>query len=170
MQGRTALAAGVALLPLFLPLAILAAVAGRITARLGPKPPMAVGLLTAAAGVSLLVVARPGSAYLMLLPALVLWGVGMALLTPAVVGGAIGAAPPQHAGLASGVNNTARQAGGAIGIAAYGALAGDPAQHEAFIRGLHIAGPATGALWVAATLVTLTLIPSRASTERAPAD
>ena len=39
------------MLPLFLPLTVLAPLAGRLTARVGPKLPMAAGLLTAAVGV-----------------------------------------------------------------------------------------------------------------------
>jgi len=48
VQHRSALAAGVSVLPLFLPLSVLAPVAGRLTARFGPRLPMATGLLIAA--------------------------------------------------------------------------------------------------------------------------
>ena len=122
------LAAGVAMLPLFLPLTVLAPLAGRLTAHVGPKLPMAAGLLTAAVGVGLLVRAQAGSGYRTLLPALLLWGIGLGVLTPAVVAAAVRAVPARRAGLASAVNNTARQAGGAIGIAAFGAIAGSAAQ------------------------------------------
>jgi DHA2 family methylenomycin A resistance protein-like MFS transporter len=55
------------------------------------------------------------------------------------VAAAVGSVPAGRAGLASGVNNTARQAGGAIGIAAFGALAGSPARDGAFLAGMHAA-------------------------------
>ncbi len=126
VQRRSALDAGVAVLPLFAPLGVLAPLAGRLTARIGAKWPMAIGLLSAAVGVALLVLAQPDSNYVTLLPAMLLWGIGLGILTPAVVAAAIGAVPADRAGLASAVNNTARQAGGAIGIAAFGALAGQP--------------------------------------------
>ena len=122
------LAARVAMLPLFLPLTVLAPLAGRLTAHVGPTLPMAAGLLTAAVGVGLLVRAQAGSGYRTLLPALLLWGIGLGVLTPAVVAAAVRAVPARRAGLASAVNNTARQAGGAIGIAAFGAIAGSAAQ------------------------------------------
>ena len=137
VQQRSALAAGVALLPLFLPLAVLAPLAGRATARLGPKLPMAAGLLLAAAGVGLLTRLYPASPYPTLLPALMAWGIGLGVLTPAVVA-AVAAVAPDRAGLASGVNNTARQAGGAIGIAAFGALAGPPTDPAGFTTGIHV--------------------------------
>jgi DHA2 family methylenomycin A resistance protein-like MFS transporter len=90
-----------------------------------------------------------------LLPALALWGVGLAALTPAAVAAAVGAAGETRAGVASAVNNTARQAGGAVGIIAFGALAGSPSTRDAFVRGFHEAALAAGALYVAVALVAL---------------
>lgn len=159
VQQRTPLAAGAAVLPLFLPLSVLGPVAGRLTARLGPRPVMATGLVVAAAGVGLLATWTTTTGYLQLLPAMLAWGTGLGLLTPAVVAAAIAAAPAQRAGLASGVNNTARQAGGAIGIAAYGALAGQPSDPTRFLTGLHLTGLITAALFATAALATAALIP-----------
>jgi len=99
VQHRSALAAGVAVLPLFLPLSVLAPVAGRLTARFGPRLPMATGLLIAAAGVALLARLQPQSEYPTLLAAMLPWGIGLGLLTPAVVAAAIGAVEPERAGL-----------------------------------------------------------------------
>jgi len=149
VQGRSPFAAGVAVLPLFAPLVVLAPLAGRATARLGPRRPMACGLLVAAGGVALLVLAGAGTSYWSLLPALVLWGAGLGILTPAVVAAALAAVPSDRAGLASAVNNTARQAGGAIGIAAFGAIAGPPAG-AGFVAGFHAAALVAAGLFVAA--------------------
>jgi MFS transporter, DHA2 family, methylenomycin A resistance protein len=147
VQHRSALAAGVAVLPLFLPLTVLAPLAGRLTARVGPKLPMAAGLLIAALGVGLLARAHADSGYRTLLPALLLWGIGMGILTPAVVAAAVRTVPARRAGLASAVNNTARQAGGAIGIAAFGAVAGSAAQATTFVAGLHTVDGTGGPGW-----------------------
>ncbi len=162
VQGRSALAAGVAMLPLFLPLTVLAPAAGRLTARIGPRPVMAAGLVVAAAGVALLARLQPGSGDGALLACLLLWGCGIGLLTPAVVAAALGAAPAGRAGLASGVTNTARQAGGAIGVAAFGALAGPATQRAQFVAGFHVAGLVTAALFLAATVATVLFVPRRA--------
>src|SRR3954471_24196712 len=89
-----------------------------------------------------------------LLPSLLLWGVGLALLTPAVVSAAIAAVPSERAGLASAVNNTARQAGGAIGIAVSGAIAGPPGR-AAFVPGFHGVALGSAALYVAAAVAML---------------
>ena len=77
----------------------------------------------AASGLALLTAAGAGTGYLVLLPAFLLWGIGLGIVTPAVVAAAIAAVQEDRAGLASAINNTARQAGGAIGIAACGAIA-----------------------------------------------
>jgi DHA2 family methylenomycin A resistance protein-like MFS transporter len=163
VQHRPALAAGLAVLPLFLPLSLLAPVTGRVTARIGPRWPMAVGLAVAAVGMLLLTRVQPGSGYPTLLPALLLWGVGLGLLTPAVVAAAIGAVEGSRAGLASGMNNTARQAGGAIGIAVYGALAGPATRPAAFVAGMHLTGVLTAVLWLAAAGATVALVPGSRS-------
>jgi MFS transporter, DHA2 family, methylenomycin A resistance protein len=62
-----------------------------------------------------------------------------------------------RAGLASAMNNTARQAGGAIGIAALGALAGSPANGHAFLDGLHAAALTAAGLYLVAAMATLTV-------------
>lgn len=160
IQHRSALGAGLALIPLFLPLSLLAPLIGRVVARVGSRRPMVGGLLLAALGTGLLSRVQARSGYATLLPALLLWGVGLALLTPAVVAAAMGAVPGERAGLASAVNNTARQAGGAIGIAAFGALAGAPAG-PGFLVGLHTAALIAAGLFVAGALISLALIPAR---------
>lgn len=164
VQQRTPLAAGAAVLPLFLPLSVLGPVAGRLTAKFGARPVMVAGLVVAAAGVGLLATWTTSTSYLQLLPAMLAWGTGLGFLTPAVVAAAIAAAPAQRAGLASGVNNTARQAGGALGIAAYAALAGQPSEVARFLTGLHLTGLITAALFTAAAVATAALIPRQKTT------
>ena len=154
VQGRSALLAGTALLPLFLPLALLAPLTGRVVARSGPRPVMVAGLVLAAAGVGLIAGWSARTPYPALLPALLGWGIGLALSTPAVVAAAVAAAPADRAGFASGVNNTARQAGGAIGIAGYGALAGPAGATAPFLSGLHAAGLVTAGLFGVAALAS----------------
>jgi DHA2 family methylenomycin A resistance protein-like MFS transporter len=166
IKHHTALIAGVDVLPLFLPLTVLAPIAGRIVGRHGPRLVMVTGLLVAAAGVALLATSTAGSRYLSLLPALLGWGIGLGLLTPAVVAAAIAATPSDRAGLASGVNNTARRAGGAIGIAVYGAIAGEPSNASRFLAGLHLTGIITAGLFVAGALISLFFIPRPPSRRR----
>jgi MFS transporter, DHA2 family, methylenomycin A resistance protein len=151
-----ALVAGVVLLPLFTPLSILAPLGGRIVARAGPRPPMLGGLIMAAAGVGLLTMSGATTGYLTLLPAVLLWGLGLAFLTPAVVSAAVSAVPAERAGLGSAVNNTARQAAGAIGIAAFGAIASAPGS-PGFLAGFHTVAIIAAGLFLLAAAATLVL-------------
>src|SRR5207244_2019009 len=105
VQDHSALLAGAAVVPLFAPLAVIAPFGGRVTSRIGSRLPAAAGLLVAAAGLALLVLAEPHSTYVVLLPAFLLWGIGVGLLTPAVVAAAIAAVPAERSGLASAMNN-----------------------------------------------------------------
>jgi DHA2 family methylenomycin A resistance protein-like MFS transporter len=147
VQGRGPLDAGLVLLPLFAPLVVLAPLAGRVIERTGPRWPMTAGLLIAAAGLALLTTT--------LVPALLLWGCGIGVLTPAVVSGAMGAVERERAGLASAVNNTARQAGGAVGIAGFGGAT------------LHTGAVVAAAIYVAAgVLAAAGLRPPRRSRTR----
>ncbi|MER6423053.1 MFS transporter [Streptomyces sp. NPDC001137] len=159
IQDRSALLAGAAVIPLFAPLAVIAPFGGRITSRIGSRLPAAAGLLVATAGLALLVLAEPHSTYLVLLPAFLLWGIGMGFLTPAVVAAAIAAVPAERSGLASAMNNTARQTGGAIGIAVAGAIAGQPGDETRFVRGFHAVALGAAGLYAAAAVLALIALP-----------
>ncbi|MEV6913675.1 MFS transporter [Amycolatopsis sp. NPDC051106] len=153
VRHASPLTAGLEVLPLFGPLSVLAPVAGRLTGRFGPRPLMVTGLALGALGMLNLVLLNGNSGYAALLPTLLGLGAGMGLLTTAVVTAAVGGIPPERAGVASGINNTARQAGGALGVAVLGAVAGEPGSR--FLDGLHRAGLIAGALWLLAIGVTL---------------
>jgi DHA2 family methylenomycin A resistance protein-like MFS transporter len=162
VQHRGPIAAGVALLPMFLPLAFLAPLAGRLTARFGPRPPLVAGAVVAAAGAAAFGLFRPESGYLALLPAFLGLGIGAGLFTAPVVSAAM-AAVPDRSGLASGINNTARQTGTALGIAAFGAVAGATAAPDAFVHGVHVLAAIGAAVWLGvAVLVVRTVEKARA--------
>jgi len=160
VQHRSALNAGLSLVPLFAPLAILAPLAGRLTSRIGSRLPTVAGLTVAAGGLALLLPADAGSGYLVLLPAFLLWGIGIGVLTPAVVAAAIAAVPERREGLASAVNNTARQAAGAIGIAVAGAMAGQPG-NAGFTAGFHTVALLAACLYVLTAAAARFLIPGK---------
>jgi DHA2 family methylenomycin A resistance protein-like MFS transporter len=161
VRGMSPFPAGLVLLPLFAPLAGLAPLTGRLVARVGPVPPMAAGLLLGAGGSAALVTVDRHTGWSGLLPTLIGLGTGMGLLTAAVVAAAVGALPVADAGLASGVNNAARQTGGALGIATYGALTGAPAHTTAFLSGVHQSGVLGAATWLVALALTAVLVWAR---------
>jgi DHA2 family methylenomycin A resistance protein-like MFS transporter len=163
-QHRSALEAGLCLVPLFAPLAVLAPLAGRLTSRIGPRVPTVAGLAVAAGGLALLLAADARSGYLVLLPAFLLWGIGIGVLTPAVVAAAIAAVPERREGLASAVNNTARQAAGAIGIAVAGAIAGQSG-NAGFTDGFHAVALLAACLYLLTAAAALFLIPAKPARE-----
>ncbi|BCJ32177.1 MFS transporter [Actinocatenispora sera] len=174
VRGLPPATAGLLLVPIFVPLVALSPLAGRLTARYGPRRPMLAGALLAAAGSAALLATTADphrDGYLALLPALLGVGTGVGLFTAPVVAAALRAAPPGRAGLANGVVNTARQAGTALGIAVFGAVAGDAISPYRFVAGLHRLGLAAALLWLVAAVVTLRVAPSagdRARARRAP--
>src|SRR3954470_13393637 len=120
-QGESPIQAGLHILPWTAGLAIFAILGGRIAERLGPRLPAGLGL--AATGVAFVVVALlPSQTGPEALIALGFAGMGLGIATPALVSAATEAVPAPRAGMAAAVNNTARQAGGAIGVALIGAI------------------------------------------------
>jgi DHA2 family methylenomycin A resistance protein-like MFS transporter len=123
-EGLSPLEAGLALVPLALPLAVLTPFTGRLVGRVGPRLPAGLGL--AMSGVGYLGAALVGGSNIDS-PAgwafLAIAGAGMGVAVPGLVAGATEALGPDRAGIASAVNNTSRQVGGAIGVALIGGLA-----------------------------------------------
>ena len=122
-RHESVLATGLLLVPssVFVGLGSLAS--GRLTARLGPRPPMIAGLTLAAAGTALLATAGTSTSLALILAGSLLIGL-ISLAMPAMTAAVVGAAGPEHAGVASGVLNAARQSGGALGVAVLGSLLG----------------------------------------------
>ena len=163
----SAVRAGATFLPMTLLIIFLAPVAGRFSDRLGSRGLMAGGMTLT--GFSLLLFARlePHSSFWVILPALVVGGTGMALTMTPMTAAAMSAVPVDKAGVGSGMLNTFRQVGGALGIAVMGAILSNRESSEvhagatrvdAFVSGLHEAlyvgaGVAFGAALVAATLI-----------------
>jgi Major Facilitator Superfamily len=99
-------------------------VAQAVVGRVGVRPTLTAGLLAAAASVALLTrLPVEGHYFWDLFPAFVLGGAGLAFsFVPITIAGLAGVAR-SDAGVASGLVNTSRQIGGAIGIAATSAIA-----------------------------------------------
>lgn len=137
----------------FLPVAALVGganlLAGRLTRRFGARLPMLMGLVAAATGYVLLIGIDAQTPYAALLPGLCLVSCGPGLAVPAMTSAVLASVEQRRAGIASGALNTVRQAGGAAGVALFGALIHGNA--DALIGGLHIVfAIAAGLLVVAA--------------------
>jgi EmrB/QacA subfamily drug resistance transporter len=124
VRGYSPLHAGIVFLPMTVMIVIGSQLGSKLSLRYGPKPPLIAGMLLLAAGLFLFAQLTVHGTYLgdMLLPGL-LTSIGLPLtFVPGALAATAGVAP-QEAGLASGVFNSARMFGGALGLAVLATLA-----------------------------------------------
>jgi hypothetical protein len=124
-RGYSPIEAGTSLLPVTVIMLVLSARSGALAARIGPRLQMSAGPLVLAG--SLLLFTRIGGSgdYLTsVLPAVVVFGLGVAINVAPLTATALAAAPADHAGVASAVNNDVARAAGLIAVAVLPALAG----------------------------------------------
>lgn len=132
VDGYSALRAGVAFLPLGLSTLIAALLAPRIVQFLGARHQLMLGLGVAAIGLLWLSRIGANDSYLVhVLGPEILTGFGFGLLFLPLTASATAGVPMHEAGLASGLINTTRQLGGALGLAAMATVASSIiASHE----------------------------------------
>jgi EmrB/QacA subfamily drug resistance transporter len=116
------LEAGLIYLPFTVINFLVAAAGGALLARVPARVIMSVGL--AMAGVALLLMGGldPTDDWTALLGGFLLGGAGTGLLNPVIADVAVSVVPKEQSGMAAGINDTFRQVGIAIGIAAWGAI------------------------------------------------
>lgn len=113
---------GLALLPFAIAIFVANIGAGRLAAIVSPRAIMTGGLLVGALGTWLLRDIGASTPYGAILPGLVLLPLGIGFAVPMMTTALLGTVPRARAGVASGVLNSVRQAGGAIGVGLFGAL------------------------------------------------
>jgi EmrB/QacA subfamily drug resistance transporter len=125
VSGYSALEAGIALLPVTVIMLLLSARSGALATRIGPRLQMTVGPLVIAAGLAMLVRVGTGGSYLTeVLPAMLVFGLGLAINVAPLTATAMNSAPAEHAGVASAINNDVARAAGLIAVAVLPALSG----------------------------------------------
>ena len=125
VHGYSPVAAGTALLPVTFIMLALSSRSGALAARIGPRLQMSVGPVVVAA--SLLLFGRisdSGDYLTAVLPGAVVFGLGVAIMVAPLTATALAAAPADHAGVASAVNNDVARAASLIAVAILPALAG----------------------------------------------
>ncbi len=121
--GYRPLLAGLSMLPTSILLFLLARRFGALADRYGPRLFMGVGPLVAAAGLMLLLRVGLRPDYLSdVLPGVFLLGLGLSITVAPLTSAVLSAAPAEHSGLASGVNNAVSRVAGLIAIALAGAV------------------------------------------------
>jgi predicted MFS family arabinose efflux permease len=177
--GYSPLKAGLAFLPMTLTIIAGSMVVSRLVGRIGAKPLLVAGMLSLTAGLLLFSRVTPDGSYLVhVLPAGLLTAAGLgASFVPVTITAMSGVAPAE-AGLASGLVNTSRQVGGALGLAILAtvatahtdALAGASAPNAADLTaGFQRAFEVGAGFAVAGALVALLAVQVRRRTAAAPA-
>ena len=159
VAGFSPVAAGAALLPVTAILLVFSSRAGALSGRIGPRQPMSLGLLLAAAG--LLLMLRIGAAaswWTDVLPAAAVFGAGLALVVAPLTSAVLDSAPDQLPGAASGVNNAVARSGGLLAVALIPGLAGlggtDYGDPAAFDAGFHTTIVIAASLLLGAAVLT----------------
>ena len=165
---------GVRLLPLTLVLFAVAPLSGRVTGRVPLRLHLAAGLALSGAALLAMRGLDARSAWSELLPGFVLGGFGIGVISPALAAAMVGVLPGDQAGLASGITNTFRQLGIAVGIAVLGAVfqasagfdaAAPPAaaavSRAGFADGLNAVFTVSAVVALAAVPLTLVLLRGR---------
>ena len=142
--GYSPIAAGAASLPVTVLMLLLSPRAGALAQRIGPRIPLTLGPLVIAAGMLLMTRIAPGDSYVAsVLPAVVVFGLGLTLVVAPVTATVLAAADDRHSGVASGINNAVSRVAGLLAVAILPLIAGitgdrffDPAK---MTHGFHIA-------------------------------
>jgi EmrB/QacA subfamily drug resistance transporter len=125
VSGYSPLQAGAALLPVTILMLALSARSGALAARIGPRLQMTVGPLVAAAGLALLSEATGSNGYFAdVFPGVALFGLGLAFSVAPLTATVLAAAPEEHSGIASAINNDVARTASLIAVATLPALSG----------------------------------------------
>ena len=121
-QGHSPLGAGLRSLPPSAVVLLLAPRAPAVVARFGARATLSAGLVVVAIGVAMLGTLSTASPYWLTAIALIVLATGLALIMPTATHAIVSSLPAHKSGVGSAVNDTTREAGGAIGIAVLGTL------------------------------------------------
>ncbi|MDX6625708.1 MAG: hypothetical protein QOE56_697 [Solirubrobacterales bacterium] len=124
-MNYTPIEAGAASLPVTLLMLLFSARSGALAQRIGARLPLTLGPLIIAVGLSMLLMVNPGDSYLTsVLPAIVVFGLGLTLVVAPVTATVLAAADVNHSGIASGVNNAVARVAGLLAVAVLPVIAG----------------------------------------------
>jgi EmrB/QacA subfamily drug resistance transporter len=124
-SGYGPLAAGLAGLPATIIMLLFSSRAAVVAARTGPRVPMTFGPLVCAVGVVMMAFIGKDASYVVhVLPGMLIFSVGLTMLVSPLTAAVLDAAPDEHAGVASGINNAVARAGSLLAVAALPVLVG----------------------------------------------
>ena len=120
--GFTPFEAGLRYLPITIASFIIAPIAGSLIGRVQSRVLLSLGLFFCGLGLVLMSGVDQGSQWTALLAGFLVGGAGIGMVNPVVADAAVSTVPDEQSGMATGINDTFRQVGVAVGIAAWGAI------------------------------------------------
>ncbi len=159
-RGLTALRTGIALFPAVAVTMFASVLSGRLARRTGNRPLVVTGMLLGAAGLAGWVAAGPNPDYALLVAPMAAAGFGTSFALTGATTTVMSAAPDGYSGTASGLFNTTRQIGSAVGVALGGSLL---AANASFTTGLQTSMAIGAAAYLTAAALALFCIPHAAS-------
>jgi predicted MFS family arabinose efflux permease len=120
--GYSPIQAGLRFLPLSLASFAVALLTGRLIGKVAMRVLLSTAMVAAAAGMASMAHLTVTSTWPVLLPGLILAGIGLGITSTGLASAALSAVEPACAGMAAGLVNTLRQLGTATGVAVLGAL------------------------------------------------
>lgn len=160
VQGDSAWETGLRLLPLTAINVVGTTLSGQLTARIGPRLPIAGGLALCAAGMFVFLEWGNSASTVLVILFFLLIGFGSALVVPALTAALLGTVERFQAGIASGVLNTSRQTGGVFGVAVLGSFVGSASGDIAW-HAIQGALAVAGAVLVIGCVIAWLMIPSK---------
>jgi EmrB/QacA subfamily drug resistance transporter len=123
--GYSPIAAGAASLPITALMLAFSPRAGALAQRIGPRLPLTLGPIGIAIGMLMMTTIDPGDSYVgSILPAIIVFGIGLTLVVAPITATVLAAADERHAGVASGVNNAVARTAGLAAVAALPLIVG----------------------------------------------
>lgn len=166
-HGYAPAAAGAALLPMSVGLAVLSPLTGRLAGRIGARPMLIVGPLLIAGGFGLLAAfSQAGSYWVSVFPGLILVALGAGIAVAPLTDAVLGAVADEYEGAAAGVNTAVARVAGLVAVALVGFIIGgsNPQAIAAGYRAAMIASAlASGAAALIAALTVRTLAKAETS-------
>jgi EmrB/QacA subfamily drug resistance transporter len=170
--GYSATKAGILILPVTVPMIVISPLAGRLIARLGARVLMTAGMLCGLAGVVMLTQITSTSAYGLVLPGFLLFGIALGFVYAPMSSAAMAAMPREKSGIASGVLAMNRVLAGAVALAVTGAVFQDLLPSHGFAVSLARSNWVLVGLIGVCTILTWLFVrsaPAKAGDTRVPA-
>jgi EmrB/QacA subfamily drug resistance transporter len=135
VAGYSALESGLSTLPMTILMFLLSRRFGALSTRFGPRIFMSAGPLIAAVGIAMLLRTGIDTSYVtVMLPALIVFALGLSMTVAPLTATVLAAAEERNAGIASAINNALARVAGLVSVSVIGLIAAGSLENDSFAR------------------------------------